>query len=207
MKIDPEATSRALVHRRRMGFSFTEIVIALAILAVLSAIIVPGLTPRLHSAQGAGLNQELRAVVNGIQAFRENVGRYPASLSSLAKLSSGATDICGSVISAADSSKWRGPYISLTPLAGGIPAGDATIALGLLREPLSPTIPTDMDGTLRIRVLQVDKKTYDLVEFSFDGYSTLASRDQTGAVQWNQSGGTGFGAYGTLDFYIPVRGC
>lgn len=189
------------------GFSFTEIVVALAIIAVLGAILVPGLTPRLHSAQSATLSQELRALSNGIQSFRENVGHYPSNLTSLAAMGSGTTDICGATISSADSAKWRGPYISMTPIAGGIPAGDAIISLGLLRNPLTPTVPTAMDGTLRIRVLQVDEKTYNLVEMAFDGYSELSSRDQTGAVQWALSEGTGFGAAGTLDFYLPVRGC
>jgi general secretion pathway protein G len=194
-------------RRSRIGFTLAEVVVALAIVAIISAVVVWGVTPQIARSQNANLLQELRAITQGIQAFRENVGRYPSSISYLSDLPSNATDACGASIPDANEAQWRGPYISGEPLVGGLPAGDATVTLPLFRDPATPTIPTDMEGTLRIRTLQVDKTTYDRIEQEVDGYSELSNRDQTGAIQWSQSGGTGFGTYGTLDFFIPVKGC
>lgn len=198
-------------RRADNGFTVIEIVVALAIIAILSVTLVVGLTPRISASQSGILLQELRMTSNGIQAFRDNVGRYPSTLSYLVTLPSNATDICGASIPAVNRSEWRGPYISMTPTAAGIDAGDATILLTLVRTPTTPTIPTSMRGTLRIRVSQVDSTAYEPIEIAIDGYSTLASRQATGSVQWGQSlagiTGTGFSETADLDFYIPIYGC
>lgn len=193
--------------RAHIGFTFVEVVVALAIIAVLAAVMIPGLTTRISSAQASNLIQAIRTINNGTQQFRENVGRYPSSIMQLSVLAAGSADLCGIVIPTANANQWRGPYMALTPLSTGIPSGDATILLALTRTPTTTSSSTVMDGTMSFDVTSVDSVTASDVEISFDGVSLLFTKYSTGSVIWAKTGGAGTGATGTLTYRVPVRGC
>lgn len=202
-----DSSSQAAEHRRDWGFTLMEILVALAILAVLSAVMLPSLVKQFESASGANLAQDIRAINSGIQNFRENVGRYPSSIYQLYALSSTDTDLCGLTISTTNAAQWRGPYFSLTPInnSTALAAGDARIGLDITRSPVTTSSSTVMDGTGAFSITSVDTLVAANVENVFDGGT---SANTTGSVSYVKSGTTtGSSQQGTVTFIFPVRGC
>lgn len=185
----------------------------MAIMVILAAVLIPGLTRQLATSQGSNLVSSIRTLNSGIQQFRENVGRYPKSLSQLTSFPSGSTqqDICGINIPALNVNQWRGPYHSLTivPGSGGIPSGDATIVLALTRTPATTLSSTSMDGVLSFDILSVDSVAVAEVESALDGVSADNTIYQTGTILWAQTGGVvgSLGLVGTATVRFPIRGC
>src|SRR5205809_5409898 len=102
--------------RRRLstGFTMTEIVIALSVVAIMVAVIVPSVTTRVDQARISYMRTTLDNVLLGIRNYKTNLGRYPKSLQQLSfpPDASNPNDICGSSIYSAFGPKWRGPYVS-----------------------------------------------------------------------------------------------
>lgn len=193
---------------RKSGFTFTEIVVALAIIAVLTAVILPGLTLRLRAGQATSIIQDLRAINVAIQQYRENVGRYPGSLNQLASSTVPQIDLCGNTLPSNLSALWRGPYLA-QDVANGFVSGDANIKLPLIRNPptAGPTY-TSLDGTLRIDIERVDSLSAETIESAFDGYTGSLTRFDGGTVRWAPvAGASGMGKIGTITYTMPIRGC
>lgn len=194
--------------RVRRGFSFMEIAVALAIIAILTAVLVPGLALRMRSSQAASIIEDIRVLSNAIQQYRENVGRYPSSLTQLVTRPTGQNDLCSVPLPTNNVARWRGPYVAQDAVTG-FQSGDAIFDLPLPRTP-SSTAPTftNLDGELRLKVTRVDSVAAEAVEVAFDGYTNDAFRYSTGTVLINiDAGGGGFSRTGTVQFRIPVRGC
>lgn len=190
------------------GFTFMEIVVALAIIAVLTAVIIPGLTLRLRSAQASSLIQDMRAVNTAIQQYRENVGRYPSNLNQLTSSTVPQFDLCGAALPASLSALWRGPYLA-QDVTNGFVSGDANIKSPLIRSP-SSTAPTftNLDGTLEIDIEKVDSLSAETIDAAFDGYTGSITRFDAGTVRWVPvAGASGMGKIGTIIYILPVRGC
>lgn len=194
------------------GFTVIEVIVAMAIMVILAAVLIPGLTRQLATSQGASLVSDIRAINQGIQQFRENVQRYPKSIEQLSTFPSGSAqlDICGLTIPLVNVNQWRGPYHSLTLVPNaGISTGDATILLSLTRTPTTTSSSTNMDGVMSFDVLRVDSVAAAEVESAFDGVSADNTIYQTGTILWAQTGGVvgSLGLTGTLTARFPIRGC
>jgi general secretion pathway protein G len=103
---------RSLVRRRAIGFTLVEVLIAIAIMAILAAAVIPTIQGRLASARADAIIGELQSLQNGVMLFYRDVGRYPQRLDYLTALPAGANDLCGKPIQSANSSRYRGPYVT-----------------------------------------------------------------------------------------------
>ena len=94
--------------RHEKGFSLIEIIVALAIMAVLAAAIVPVMFNQLDQSRYTRMNQDLKAIYDGTMgvptegyfAYVGDMGKLPDSVSQL--LAKGTQGI-----------GWKGPYISM----------------------------------------------------------------------------------------------
>lgn len=175
----PDQVHRLLI-RRRVGMTLGEVLVAIAIIAILAALIVPTLTDRLERAQGDAIISEMRNLENALRMFNRDVGRYPRQLNYLTALEdlNGVRDACGTAISATNQGRYRGPYINrilqlIDPY--GAPAntryllstGDSVDAV------LTRTTYTTVGGVtqqvLQIHVYGLDKSLLEYVEDEVDG--------------------------------------
>jgi prepilin-type N-terminal cleavage/methylation domain-containing protein len=180
----------------RRAFTMLEILIALAIMALLAAVLYPTVGAQLRQGQSTALANQLDNLRQAIANYRQNVQRFPSLLTQLTTLPvAGAPDFCGNGLPAANVALWRGPYINQAIAAGGMPVGDATIQNGITNVGGGVGLP----GTMQITVANVENDSADDLERQFDGNNNLAA----GTIRWTLVGGS----LGTLIFQIPVRGC
>ena len=99
--------------RRRAGFTLPEVLVTLAIVATLTAVLLPALNNQLSKGDASRVTSDLVAINTAVGAFTSDVRRYPSALVQLktAPLSS-ATDILGNTFGNTLILRWRGPYLS-----------------------------------------------------------------------------------------------
>ena len=186
-----------LIHSERTtrpAFTLAEVLVALAILALLAAVLFPTVGAQLRKGQSAALANQLDNLRTSIGNYRTNVVRYPFVLVDLTTQPGvGSVDACGTAIPAANRALWRGPYLTQVIL-GNTPVGDATLLNQLVRIPANGV---GAPGLLQILVASVDSTVAVDLEAQFDGNNNFA----TGTIQWTTLGAD------TLKFLIPIRGC
>jgi prepilin-type N-terminal cleavage/methylation domain-containing protein len=179
--------------RGLVGFTLAEILIALAILAVLAAVLYPTAAAQLRSGQSAAIGNQLDNLRQAIANYRQNVTRFPSALTQLTTQPTAASlDACGTAIGA-NQALWRGPYVNQN-IVGNMPVADALVINGLTRIPPTAVTPP---GLLQITVASVDSVLAVDLERQFDGNNNFL----TGTIQWTTAG------VDTLKFLIPIRGC
>lgn len=190
--------------KHRHGFTVLEVLIGLALIAIMSAAVIPALMGRVRDAQTSALGQSLFSLSQAIFEYRKAVTSYPSQLVLLATKPQGTnTDLCGNNIGNGNANSWRGPYVSRELVSGGIGIGDAQIVNTLRRTPAAPALPT----TLFIDVTMVDTLTAVDLEAQFDGDASPG----TGSIRYSNGpvGSIPAAAPGTvtLSYAMPVNGC
>jgi prepilin-type N-terminal cleavage/methylation domain-containing protein len=176
----------------RRGMTLMEVLIALAILAIIAAVVIPTSAGQLRQGHAAALANQLTNLRQAIANYRENVGAYPIALTQLTTQPiTGEDDSCGANLSGAEINAWRGPYINQNIVAA-LPVGNATISTTLTRITISGTT-----GDLQIEALGVDNDIALVLEQQFDGNNNL----NTGNITWTSA------SNGRLVLHIPTRGC
>jgi prepilin-type N-terminal cleavage/methylation domain-containing protein len=196
------------------GFTMTEIAVALTIMAIMIAVIVPSVKARIDQAGRSTLETTLDNVLEGIRNYKTNVTRYPQRLQqlSIAPNSLVPNDLCGtSIISGtpALSTKWRGPYISMqidTTTAShspqGLSIGDYVANDLLVRSPTTTSTPGRLDVVVP-NVIQADWQSLNDVVDGTSGYvpPPAANGDDTaGTVRWSSTAQT-------LYYGMAIAGC
>lgn len=192
--------------RRTRAFTVFEILVSLALLAIVSAVIIPGLMGRIRDARTSALGQTLFSLSLAIFEYEKAVSVYPPQLIYLsAKPTAAVTDACGTAggIGATNANNWRGPYVTRELVTNGVNIGDARIEDRLRW--------TNIGGATRlfIDVEGVDTLSAVDLEKQFDGTppdpTTGTLRYQKGAI-----GATIPAAPAgqvNLSYGIPITGC
>jgi len=192
-----------LIMRQRRGFTILEIVIAVLILAAMSAAVIPELMNRIRNAQTSALSQTLFSLSLAVFEYKKAVTVYPPQLIYLAtKPGATVTDACGTTqIGATNSNNWRGPYVTRELLSGGVGIGDALINNALRRDAGPPTV-LFIDGATVDALAAVD------IDRQFDGATDTPT---TGTVRYTTAAVGPLAAAPAgmvnLSYGIPITGC
>lgn len=189
---------RRVPRRKRSGFTAVEIVVALAIVAVLSALVVPQIVGRIRESRRSALSQTLFGLTQGIAEYKKAVTRYPFQLSLLTTPPVAGTDkdACGNVLLSTNTNNWRGPYVSRQLLITGISMGDGNISDTLQRIAGPPTY-------LLMNVRNVDTEIAELLEAELDAPPPAVPNPATGTIRYT----TPVGGQVILSYSIPISGC
>lgn len=195
----------------RPGFTTVEVLVALAIVAVLSAIIVPEIVGRIRESRQSALSQTFFGLSQGIAEYRKAITRYPYQLILLTQapvlLDPAAKDACGNDLNASHINNWRGPYVSRQLLSTGIAMGDGHIQNQLRRITVGSSV------FLLIDAAGIDTTIAVGLEGEFDGTSvnpttTGTIRYQTAALPSPSTVTTAAPAgMVNLSYSIPISGC
>jgi prepilin-type N-terminal cleavage/methylation domain-containing protein len=165
----------------RRGFTLAEVIVSVAVVAILAAITIPTITSRLAVGRGQALAKEIQALATAIQAFHNNAGVYPLYLDQLVSLSAHTTDPCGNTIS---TTAWKGPYINRL-IAGDYVTADGNTVVDLLNRNAAG-IPVYLELTVN----NVAADVAAVVEEALDG---PGGGFTTGSFKW--VAGTGVATY------------
>lgn len=171
---------------RRAGFTLAEVLVTLAIIAVMAAVLLPALNSQLSKGDTGRLASDLTNIQTAAQAFVSDVHRYPTSVTELTAAitsTSTALDNAGgnsTTIPATLALKWKGPYLTKDVL--GNTAGGA----------ISSTFTNVLNGTnavyyLTVSVTGVSLSDFNAVDAILDEGATGIA---TGSVRYNAGSST-----------------
>lgn len=183
------------MHRLRRGFTLAEILVALAIMAILGAVIVPTIFSAVDRARVDGAVESLDAIGEAIALFVDQVNGHPASLTQLVVPITGAdADICGAGYNGGEQNRWAGPYLERAVAAGGVPLGVGTAANAF-------SVQADPSGIdyLRVDILEVAQEDAAALDRRLDEGDGPAS----GALRWTGP----VGGLVTAHYLVPFPDC
>ncbi len=96
------------VARSQAGFSLLEIVIAVSIMAIIAALVVPQVFNYLKRSKKSATKVALSTVQNNIETYHSDVGAYPTTLG----------DLITRPVDQKAASRWEGPYVKNEPKDG-----------------------------------------------------------------------------------------
>ncbi len=182
----------------RGGFTLMEILAAVAIIGVLTAVLLSNLGSLQNKSRISYMVETLTTLRQALTEHNRQVGVYPANLILLyRKPTTGDKDICGGNFTTETIAKWRGPYIGREITDAGIVIETDTITTGLKRKPASSAFVGQV-ADIQIFVNNVPNTVADELDDDLDGDGLLTA----GRIQWNTSPG-----YPRLIFTAPITGC
>jgi prepilin-type N-terminal cleavage/methylation domain-containing protein len=198
--------------RPRRGFTLMEVLAALGIIAVLTAVVLPALNGKLRDSRTTALSQTFLGLSQGIAEFKRATTMYPSSLTLLttAPVAGSTLNICGTgnTFTATAVSLWRGPYSSRVILSTGIPMGDAIIPTGLRRVTAGSSTFLLIDAadfeiaSVNDLESQLDGGTADLTAGTIRATSSSIAATPTSAAINAPDAGT----Y-NVSYAIPINSC
>jgi prepilin-type N-terminal cleavage/methylation domain-containing protein len=188
-------------RRARRGFTLAEVLVAVAVVAILAAVTIPTIRGRLQEAQEDTIVEEIDNLSSAVIAYHQSVGHYPPSLDYLSALPATAYDLCEiNTLSTTAQAAWSGPYTSramsgLTGATYQIGSG-ASVEIGLTRATKILQTGTTAVDVLGILIDNVDSATARGVDYKIDG----VLNNGAGQLWWVSSGNNT-----QLTYYIPIR--
>lgn len=177
---------------RRGGFTLGEVLIAVAIVALLAAVMIPTVFGQINARRADAIIQEMQSLQNGILLFYRDVGRYPLRLDYLNTLPASPQDVCTNALTARDAGNFRGPYINKT-INMISPPGNTKYLLSTgdsVESALTrTTIVTSSGGSqqvIQILTYGPDLALADRIDQQVDGVSGAG----TGIIQYVEFGAT-----------------
>lgn len=193
--------------RRSGGFSVVEMVVTLAIIAILMAALLPTISRRVSDSGITALAESLEALRASIQRFKAHTGEYPGELSQLKVRPVNGNRLCGGTMGLAASNAWKGPYVASTmgDVGVGIPTGDWVIDDALVRIPASGADT----GRLYMQMQGMKLEDANLLNNAVDGAASeippqSAGLDTAGVITWTSisAASTTTARYGLI-----IKGC
>jgi prepilin-type N-terminal cleavage/methylation domain-containing protein len=151
---------------RLIGFTLAEILVALALIALLAAVLLPTVAGQILKGDASRVAQDLDGVRAGISQFLADVHRYPGKYSDLSKaISITDTDINGAAYTSGLTKSWGGPYASKDTNFAVLPTGfGATIHNVFVKMPNTNSVQY-----VNVRIFGMAPADYYKVEQMIDG--------------------------------------
>jgi general secretion pathway protein G len=86
------------IPTRQPGFTLIELIVVIALVAVLAAVIAPNLLTKASDANRKSATIQLEKIANSVELYRLETGRYPDELTDLVRRPDGVE-------------RWNGPYV------------------------------------------------------------------------------------------------
>jgi general secretion pathway protein G len=183
---------------RRGGFTLPEVLVTVAIVAVLAAAVVPTVVNQISKGEGASVAADFNALTQAVTQFITDTRQYPDSLKHLntaitTNVNTG--DLLGNDYSQRAVNAWKGPYLATTQ---ALTATFTFSGFGLVAdtELLAPSgnngfITLDITApTAHATLISIDA-AIDGGDGSFDvNCASASSASTSGRFVWTETAGT-----------------
>jgi prepilin-type N-terminal cleavage/methylation domain-containing protein len=161
-------------HRR--GFSLAELLVGMAILALLAAVLIPAVTGQISKGDATRTIQDLTSIRTGVEQFVADVRRYPGRLSHLTNaITAAQRDVNGTLYPAGLVPRWKGPYVT-RDLAAAVTTGfGGTTVDSLVRLTYQPGV-----NYVTVQIAGITQPDFDRMDLEIDGAVNAA----TGLLRW-----------------------
>jgi prepilin-type N-terminal cleavage/methylation domain-containing protein len=114
--------------RARTGFTLPEVLVTIAIIAIIAAAVVPAVTSQITKGDETTVTTAVGTMRTSISTFVSDVRAFPSRLSQLTTVPAALTDTAlnGTPYSAAQVARWKGPYSTTSTFAA-----DDSLPIGL----------------------------------------------------------------------------
>lgn len=119
-----------LSNRRttKSGFTLPEVLVTVAIVAVLAAVVVPTVTSQIGKGDDANLQSSVSGLRTAITAFASDLRKFPSRLQHVVTQPLATdVDVKGTQYGAPAVARWRGPYQTGSLKAAGATAQDSIL--------------------------------------------------------------------------------
>lgn len=169
----------------RRGFTLAELLVALALIALLAAVLIPTVAGQLLKGDAGRVASDLNAVQTAIEQFLADVHRYPGKYSDLSKaIATTNTDILGNAYTSGLVNKWKGPYVTKDTLSATVPTGFG----GSIINGFQSVANTNGANYVAVIITGVSSADFNKVDEQIDG--TPSGGATTGLLRWVTGGGT-----------------
>lgn len=177
----------------RRGFTLAEVLVTLAIIAIMAAVLLPALNSQISKGEVGRLASDLTNIQTAAQAFLSDVHRYPQTTAELTTTATGGLDINGVAIPSTLTAKWKGPYLSRDVLA-------STGSGGTISTTFATVTPSGGSvAFLTINVTNIASSDWANIEAILDEGTTGAT-SSTGVIRYATANS------GTLSFLaLPIQ--
>jgi prepilin-type N-terminal cleavage/methylation domain-containing protein len=113
---------------RRRGFTLAEVLVTIAIIAIIAAAIIPAVTSQIGKGDETTVTAAVNTMRTSLTTFVADVRTFPSRLSQLTTVPTALTDtsLSGSAYSAVQVARWKGPYSTTSTFAA-----DDSLSIGL----------------------------------------------------------------------------
>lgn len=164
------------------GFTLAEILVALALMALLAAVLLPTVAGQVLKGDTGRVVQDLEAVRSGAEQFLTDTRRYPGQYTHLSRaITTANTDVLGNAYTNGQVSKWKGPYVTKDTL-------NATVETGFgarINNNFARFTHTNAVQYLTFVVTGITATDFDRVDEQIDGASVSPAGRTTGLMRWN----------------------
>jgi prepilin-type N-terminal cleavage/methylation domain-containing protein len=103
---------------RRRGFTLAEVLVTIAIVAIIAAAVVPAVTSQIAKGEDATVVSAVGSVQSTLTTFMSDVRSFPQKLSQFTTLITTSDEsLSGTPYTAAQVARWKGPYTSTSTFA------------------------------------------------------------------------------------------
>lgn len=173
--------------RSRAGFTMPEVLVAVAMVGVLAAVVMPTVIGQVSKGEISRVVQDIQAVEQAAGSFRADVGKWPGSLWQLVTKPA-ATDLdpAGTQFGQTGVDKWNGPYLArgALPITADGPYDGNALADTVLPTSLGRVIAFDnltWSGNTFFTIVADSLLTVDAeqVSLQIDGETLISLADDT----------------------------
>ncbi len=143
------------MKNNKKGFTLIEILVVVAIIAILSSVVLIGLGPTRRAGRDARRVADLRQIQNALELYFNKCGYYPGGVANPACGAAGGGDTYATMVTALIGTPTLGiANVPNDPNVGGTyffadPAPGTTYVLGATMEDTNnPVLTQDIDGTV-----------------------------------------------------------
>lgn len=196
MTTNTSKSRQRILSRHRIGFSLAEILVALAIIAMLAAVLIPSVAGQIAKSDATRTLQDMTSIRTGVEQFLADVHRYPGKVSHLANpITVTQNDVNVVAYPAGLVARWKGPYLGRDTLTGGYQTGfGAVIRDSLVKLTFQPAV-----NYVTVVIAGITQTDFNRMDAEIDG--TVGAT--TGMLRWVTGGLSGVDTVKFLT--IPIQ--